>query len=234
MDKLKNLREEVFQANLELVERNLVTYTWGNVSQVDREIGIVAIKPSGVDYDSMTPDDIVLLNLECGSNVYDTSLHPSLDTPIHLALYRAFPEIGGITHTHSRCATSFAQAMREVTCFGTTHADYFHGDIPVTRKLSPEEIADEYELNTGKVIIECLKQLDGDALSMSAVLVAQHGPFTWGANATKSVEASVVLEIIAEMAMQTIVLNPDKEAIEQELLDKHYLRKHGKNAYYGQ
>ncbi len=234
MEKFDKLREEVYRANLELVERKLITYTWGNVSQIDRETGIVAIKPSGVDYETMTPDDIVLLNMNCGSKVYEESLNPSSDAATHLAIYRAFPEIGGITHTHSQCATSFAQAMRPVTCFGTTHADYFFGDVPVTRKLSLQEIKDDYELNTGKVIVEAIKQFGDDALSMPAVLVAQHGPFTWGANAAKSVEASVVLEVVAEMALRTIALNPSKKAIEKELLDKHYLRKHGDDAYYGQ
>ncbi len=234
MDKFQILKEEVYKANLELVERKLVTYTWGNVSQIDRDNGIVAIKPSGVDYDSMTPDDIVLLNLEDGSKADDSTLKPSSDTPTHLALYRAFPEIGGITHTHSGFATSFAQAIKPVNCFGTTHADYFYGDIPVTRKLTPEEIASDYELNTGRVIIETLKEQSGGILSMPAVLVAQHGPFTWGASAAKSVEASVVLEVVAEMALRTIFINHEKESIEQELLDKHYLRKHGASAYYGQ
>ena len=210
MDKFQILKEEVYKANLELVERKLVTYTWGNVSQIDRDNGIVAIKPSGVDYDSMTPDDIVLLNLEDGSKADDSTLKPSSDTPTHLALYRAFPEIGGITHTHSGFATSFAQAIKPVNCFGTTHADYFYGDIPVTRKLTPEEIASDYELNTGRVIIETLKEQSGGILSMPAVLVAQHGPFTWGASAAKSVEASVVLEVVAEMALRTIFINHEK------------------------
>ena len=234
MDKYQRLKEEVYRANLELVERKLVTYTWGNVSQIDRAGGIVAIKPSGVDYDTMTPDDIVLLNLEDGSKADDSQLKPSSDTPTHLALYKAFPEIGGITHTHSGFATSFAQAITPVSCFGTTHADYFYGDIPVTRKLTPEEIADNYELNTGLVIIETLKDRKGGIMSMPAVLVAQHGPFTWGPSGAKSVEASVVLEVVAEMALNTRMINPAKGSIEQELLDKHYLRKHGANAYYGQ
>ena len=194
----------------------------------------MAIKPSGVDYDAMTPDDIVLLKLEDGSKADNSPLNPSSDTPTHLALYKAFPEIGGVTHTHSRFATSFAQAVVPVKCFGTTHADYFYGDIPVTRKLTPEEIAEEYELNTGNVIIETLQGQKCDILSMPAVLVAQHGPFTWGANAAKSVEASVVLEVVAEMALRTIFLNTEKKSIEHELLDKHFLRKHGANAYYGQ
>lgn len=225
------LRESVCAANLELVARGLVVYTWGNVSGIDRATGVVAIKPSGVEYDELTPDKIVLLNLADGT-VLEGDLRPSSDTPTHLELYRAFPELGGVAHTHSMHATIFAQACRPLPCFGTTHADHFHGTIPVTRALKPAEIAAEYERNTGTVIIEAFA--GRNAASIPAVLVAHHGPFTWGKNAAQAVENSVVLETIAQMALGSLQLAPALSSVNSVLLDKHYLRKHGTGAYYGQ
>ncbi len=228
---LNELKYEVWQANLELVERKLVLYTWGNVSAVDREKGLVVIKPSGVDYATMKPDQMVVLSLEDGS-VVEGSLRPSSDAPTHLALYRAFMGIGGITHTHSTWATMWAQAGRGVPCYGTTHADNFYGEVPCTRPMTPQEIADHYEANTGSVIIERFQGID--PTTIPAVLVFQHGPFTWGKNAAKSVESSAVLEQVAQMAYATELTNPNVKPIQKELLDKHFLRKHGANAYYGQ
>lgn len=228
---LNELKYEVWQANLELVERKLVLYTWGNVSAVDREKGLVVIKPSGVDYATMKPEQMVVLSLEDGS-VVEGSLRPSSDAPTHLALYRAFPGIGGITHTHSTWATMWAQAGRGVPCYGTTHADNFYGEVPCTRPMTPEEIAEDYEANTGSVIIERFQGID--PTTIPAVLVFQHGPFTWGKNAAKSVESSAVLEQVAQMAYATELANPNVKPIQKELLDKHFLRKHGANAYYGQ
>ena len=228
---LNELKYEVWQANLELVERKLVLYTWGNVSAVDREKGLVVIKPSGVDYATMKPDQMVVLSLEDGS-VVEGSLRPSSDAPTLLALYRAFMGIGGITHTHSTWATMWAQAGRGVPCYGTTHADTFYGEVPCTRPMTPQEIADDYEANTGSVIIERFKGID--PTTIPAVLVFQHGPFTWGKNAAKSVESSAVLEQVAQMAYATELTNPNVKPIQKELLDKHFLRKHGANAYYGQ
>ena len=228
---LDELKYEVWQANLELVERKLVLYTWGNVSAVDREKGLVVIKPSGVDYATMKPEQMVVLSLEDGS-VVEGSLRPSSDAPTHLALYRAFTGIGGITHTHSTWATMWAQAGRGVPCYGTTHADNFYGEVPCTRPMTPEEIKDDYEANTGSVIIERFQGID--PTTIPAVLVFQHGPFTWGKNAAKSVESSAVLEQVAQMAYATELANPNVKPIQKELLDKHFLRKHGANAYYGQ
>ena len=230
---LENLKKHVCEANHELVNQGLVTYTWGNVSGIDREKGIVAIKPSGISYNELTPADIVLVHLNDGT-VITGDLKPSSDTPTHLELYRALPKIGGIAHTHSSYATSFAQAMKEIPCLGTTHADFFYGTIPVTRKMVKKEISEDYEENTGKTITELWQGKEGLVLEIPAVLVAQHGPFTWGADAKKSVEAAVVLEEVAKMALATSSINPNKYSIEQDLLDKHYLRKHGKTAYYGQ
>lgn len=226
----ENLKIDVCEANLELKRNNLIIYSWGNVSGIDRDKGIVAIKPSGVSYDTLCPDDIVLLDLE--GTVVEGKLRPSSDTPTHLELYRNFPNIGGVCHTHSLHATIWAQACQPIPCFGTTHADYYYGSIPVTGLMTDDQIATEYELNTGKVIVETFSTLDPD--QMPAVLVANHGPFTWGPTPTKSVESAVVLEQVAEMALKTSILNPELPAISQTLLDKHYLRKHGKNAYYGQ
>lgn len=227
---LENLKIEVCEANLELQRSQLVIYSWGNVSGIDRNEGIVAIKPSGVDYDTLTPDDIVLVDLK--NKVIEGNLRPSSDTPTHLELYRNFKNIGGICHAHSKNATIWAQACQSLPCMGTTHADYYYGSIPVTRSMKTEEITSNYELNTGKVIVETFTDMDPD--QMPAVLVANHGPFTWGSNPAKAVESSVVLEYAAEMALKTVMLKQEMNPISKTLLDKHYLRKHGKDAYYGQ
>lgn len=225
------LKKEVYEANMLLPKYRLVTFTWGNVSAVDRELGLVVIKPSGVEYDSMKTEDMVVVDLESGK-VVDGKLKPSSDTPTHLELYRRFPNIGGVTHTHSRWATVFAQAKESVPAFGTTHADYFYGRIPCTRLMTKAEIEGEYELETGKVIAETFEDKDPD--SIPAVLVASHGPFTWGISADNAVHNSVVLEELAFMAWHNLMKNPELSSMQQELLDKHYLRKHGANAYYGQ
>ncbi|MBR6531670.1 MAG: L-ribulose-5-phosphate 4-epimerase [Clostridia bacterium] len=228
---LENLKEAVCKANLELPKHGLITFTWGNVSGVDRESGLMVIKPSGVEYDGMTADDMVVVSLETGEKV-EGKWKPSSDTATHVALYNAFPEIGGIVHTHSRWATSFAQAGRDIPSYGTTHGDYFYGDIPCTRKMTPEEIAGEYEKETGNVIIETFRNINEN--DIPAVLVNSHGPFAWGTDPMNAVHNAVVLEELAFMALHTEMLNPDVSKMQQELLDKHYLRKHGKNAYYGQ
>ncbi len=227
---LEELKKAVLEANLELSERQLVIYSWGNVSGIDRSKGIVAIKPSGVPYEELTIDKIVLVDLD--GNVVEGDLNPSSDTPTHLELYRSFEAIGGICHTHSPNATMWAQACKAIPCFGTTHADYFYGDVPVTEVMTKEQIQNDYELNTGKIIVERFAGMD--PMQMPAVLVANHGPFTWGNDPAKAVEATVVLEHIAATALGTITINPDKGAVSDALLGKHYLRKHGKNAYYGQ
>lgn len=224
------LKESVCKANIELQTQKLVIFTWGNVSGIDRSAGVVAIKPSGVSYDKLAPDDIVLLDLD--GNILEGSLNPSSDTPTHLELYRNFKALGGICHTHSSNATIWAQACRGIPCFGTTHADHFYGEIPVTDLMTPEEIEGDYELNTGKVIVSRFEGID--PMEMPAVLVANHGPFTWGAAPEKAVENAAVLEQVAVMALGTITLNSNMKDISRVLLDKHYLRKHGKNAYYGQ
>jgi L-ribulose-5-phosphate 4-epimerase len=226
----EELKKGVCDANLELPRQKLVFCSWGNVSGIDRSKGIVAIKPSGVDYDELTPDKIVLLDLD--GNAVEGTLNPSSDTPTHLELYRNFETIGGICHTHSLNATMWAQACRGIPCFGTTHADYFYGMVPVTDVMTQEQIESDYELNTGKVIIRRFS--DMDPMQMPAVLVANHGPFTWGESPAAAVEATFVLEQIAAMALGTITIHPDQSPIDDALLDKHYLRKHGKNAYYGQ
>lgn len=228
---LDELKEIVCKANLELPKHGLITFTWGNVSGVDREKGLMVIKPSGVDYDGMTADDMVVVSLKTGEKV-EGKWKPSSDTATHVALYNAFPKIGGIVHTHSRWATSFAQAGRSIPSYGTTHGDYFYGDIPCTRKMTPDEIAGEYEKETGNVIIETFKDIDEN--DIPAVLVNSHGPFAWGTDPMNAVHNAVVLEELAFMALHTEKLNPDVVRMQQELLDKHYLRKHGKNAYYGQ
>jgi len=228
---LKELKKQVLEANLQLPKHGLITFTWGNVSGIDREKGLVVIKPSGVEYDGMTAEHMVVMELSSGK-VVDGDLSPSSDTPTHLALYRAFPNIGGVVHTHSRWATIFSQAGKGIPALGTTHADYFYGEIPCTRKITPEEIAGEYEAETGKMIIERFKGIDPDTIP--AVLVHTHGPFTWGKDAHEAVHNAVVLEEIAFMAWHDIMMNDEIKPMQQELLDKHYLRKHGKNAYYGQ
>lgn len=228
---LEKLKQEVLEANLMLPKYGLVTFTWGNVSAVDRESGTLVIKPSGVEYDTMTADDMVVVDLETGKTV-EGKYKPSSDTPTHLELYRAFDNIGGIVHTHSRWATSFAQAGCGVMPLGTTQADYFYGEIPCTRAMTPEEISGEYEKETGTVIIEAFKGID--PMTIPAVLVKSHGPFTWGKNAAEAVHNAVVLEEAAFMNFHSIMLNPGIKPMQQELMDKHYLRKHGANAYYGQ
>ena len=228
---LEQLRQEVCNANLALPKHGLVTFTWGNVSAIDRESGMVVIKPSGVEYDNMTAEDMVVLDLATGK-VVEGKWKPSSDTPTHLELYRAFENIGGIVHTHSRWATSFAQAGVGIAPLGTTHGDYFYGEIPCTRAMTPEEIGGEYEKETGSVIIETFKGTD--PMSIPAVLVKSHGPFAWGKDADEAVHNAVVLEEVCNMNFHAMMINPDAKRIQQELLDKHYLRKHGKNAYYGQ
>ncbi len=226
---LEKLKEEVFRANLDLVSHGLVIMTWGNVSGIDRESGLIVIKPSGVSYERMTAADMVVTDLE--GNVMEGTLKPSTDAPTHRALYKAFPQAGGIVHTHSTHATAWAQACRPIPCLGTTHADHFYGAVPVTRKLTEEETANDYEYNTGIVIAESLK--GSDPMSMPAVLVASHGPFTWGTTPADAVHNAVVLEEVARMAAISVTL-ADPAEIDRYLLDRHYLRKHGKNAYYGQ
>ncbi len=228
---LEELKQQVLEANLLLPKYNLVTFTWGNVSAVDRKENLLIIKPSGVSYDTMTVDDMVVVSLADGKTV-EGNRKPSSDTPTHIALYRAFKDIGGITHTHSRWAASFAQAGKGIIPLGTTHGDYFYGEIPCTRAMTEKEIKGNYEEETGEVIIEAFQNID--PLSVPAVLVKSHGPFTWGRDAAESVHNAVVLEETAFMAYHSMQLNPQITPMQQELLDKHYLRKHGKNAYYGQ
>lgn len=228
---LENLKQEVLKANLLLPKYNLVTFTWGNVSAVDRESGMVVIKPSGVEYEGMTADDMVVVELATGK-VAEGRYKPSSDTPTHLELYRAFEGLGGIVHTHSRWATSFAQAGVGIMPMGTTQGDYFYGEIPCTRAMSPAEIGGEYEKETGTVIIEAFE--GKNPLDIPAVLVKNHGPFAWGKDAMEAVHNAVVLEEIAFMNYHAMSINPQAGRMPQELLDKHYLRKHGANAYYGQ
>ena len=229
----ETLRERVCAANKEINRVRLAILTFGNASEVDREAGVFAIKPSGVDYDAMTPDDIPIISIETGETVEGT-LNPSSDTPTHWHLYRAFPEIGGIVHTHSPFATAWAQAQREIPCLGTTHADAFYGAVPCTRPLRQDEVEIDYELNTGKVIEEHFGSSGLDPAQTPGVLVSSHAPFTWGKDAMAAVINGQVLEEIARMAAATRTINPDIPPVDQYLLDKHYLRKHGTNAYYGQ
>jgi L-ribulose-5-phosphate 4-epimerase len=227
---LKTLREEVLEANLELVRRGLVLYTFGNVSGIDRDEGLVAIKPSGVAYEKLEPAQIVLSDLE--GKIVDGKLRPSSDLPTHLELYKHFLNIGGVAHTHSEFATAWAQAETAIPCFGTTHADYFHGSVPVTERLTSTEIAADYELETGRAIRRTFAKLDPD--SVPAVLVAGHAPFCWGARAADAAHNAVILESVARMAYHTLLINAGSQPLARELHDKHFLRKHGANAYYGQ
>ncbi|HNS19804.1 MAG TPA: L-ribulose-5-phosphate 4-epimerase [Sedimentisphaerales bacterium] len=226
----EKLKQRVYETNLDLQRHGLVVLTWGNVSAIDRAAGIVAIKPSGVRYEDMRPEDIVLVDLD--GRVVEGKLKPSSDTPTHVELYKSFEKVGGICHTHSMYATMWAQARCAIPCFGTTHADGFYGPVPVTDPMTDEEVAGPYEENTGKVIIR--RFAGADPMQIPAVLVANHGPFTWGATPEKAVENAVVLEQVAKMAFGTILVNPQQQPISQALLDRHYLRKHGKGAYYGQ
>ncbi len=227
---LQQLRAEVLEANLELVRRGLVVYTFGNASGISWEHGLLAIKPSGVPYDKMTADDMVIADLQ--GNVVEGKLRPSSDLPTHAALYRAYPSIGGVVHTHSRHATAWAQAVREIPCLGTTHADYFHGPVPVTEPMSAAEIEGEYEANTGTAIIRRMEGLD--PLGCPACLVAGHGPFCWGKSVTDAVHTAVIVEELAAMAWMTMAINPHAQSISQALRDKHHFRKHGPTASYGQ
>jgi L-ribulose-5-phosphate 4-epimerase len=227
------LRERVCEAHRELVRTGLVVLTFGNASAIDRDAGLVAIKPSGVPYDALDPDAIVLVDLDTGEPV-DDAYRPSSDTPTHLVLYRRFATVGGVVHTHSPHATAWAQACRPIPCLGTTHADHFNGPVPVARPLRPDELADEYELRTGEVIAETVEGLGLDPLELPAVLVASHGPFTWGANVEQALENAVALELVASMAFETVALKAEAERIDDALRQRHYLRKHGASAYYGQ
>ena len=228
---LEELKQQVCQANLMLPQHGLVTFTWGNVSGVDREKGLMVIKPSGVAYEGMSPEDMVVVSLADGQRV-EGKWKPSSDTDTHLALYRAFPALGGVVHTHSRWATTFAQAGRSIPAMGTTQADYFYGDIPCTRKMTPTEIGGSYEWETGRVIIETLQ--GGEPMDVPGVLVHSHGPFAWGSDPMTAVHNAVVREEVAFMDWHAMMLNPEAGRMQQELLDKHYLRKHGENAYNGQ
>ena len=232
MDKISKLKEEVYIANMELNRKDLVVYTFGNASQIDRKLQVVAIKPSGIEYDNLTPEDIVLLDLT--GSIIDSKLNPSSDTKTHLALYRKFPGIGGIVHTHSRYATAFAQAKLSIKCLGTTHADYFYSDIPCTEVIDDKMLFKDYEEETGNLIISKFEKENIDYLSMKACLVACHGPFSWGIDAKEAVFTSVMLEEIANMNYKTQTLNPEIKSIKKTLPDKHYFRKHGSGAYYGQ
>ncbi len=229
---LEKLKEQVYLANMELPKRGLVTYTWGNVSGIDREKGLFVIKPSGVDYDLLKPDDMVVMDLQ--GNKVEGELNPSSDTKTHLVLYNAFPGIGGIVHTHSPYAVAWAQAGEDLPCYGTTHADYFYGSVPCARHLTQEELDEDYERNTGITIVETFRERGIDPKAVPAVLCYSHGPFTWGKDADQAVYHSVVLEECAKMGIFTRVLNPHAAPAPQRMLDKHYLRKHGPNAYYGQ
>jgi L-ribulose-5-phosphate 4-epimerase len=231
-EKLKNLIDEVCRANIDIKKNGLVTLTWGNASAIDRKTGIVAIKPSGVDYAVLTPEKIVLTDIS--GQVIESDLKPSSDLATHLELYRAFDDIGAVIHTHSCYATSYAQAGRALACSGTTHADYFHGTIPVTDEMTSQEIAGEYEANTGKVIVRKIRQLYSSALECPAIFVIGHGPFCWGETIHKAVETAIVLETVCKINLSQLVLNKNNKNISKALMDKHYYRKHGSSAYYGQ
>lgn len=227
---LEELKQQVLEANLALPKYGLVTFTWGNVSGFDKESGLVVIKPSGVPYEDLKTSDLVVLDLD--GNVVEGDLKPSSDTPTHLVLYKKFPGIGGVVHTHSPWATSWAQAGKPIPALGTTQADYFYGEVPVTRRMTEEEIKGAYELETGNVIVETFKDIN--PIEIPSVLVHSHAPFNWGKDANEAVHNAVVLEECAKMALRTYQINPEAPPMDQELLDKHYLRKHGANAYYGQ
>lgn len=229
---LEELKKQVYEANMELPKRGLITYTWGNVSGIDRDQGLFVIKPSGVDYDKLRPEDMVVMDLN--GNKVEGGLKPSSDTPTHLELYKKYPEIGGVVHTHSPQATSFAQAGVDIPLYGTTHADYFYGSIPCTRSLTKEEIDEDYETNTGKVIIETFETRNINPVYTPGVVCKNHGPFTWGKDAKEAVHNAVVLEEVARMAILTRLINPAVQPAPDCIKDKHFFRKHGENAYYGQ
>ena len=230
---LETLKQQVYEANMELPRRGLVTYTWGNVSGIDRASGLMVIKPSGVEYEELTIDKMVVVDLQTGT-IVEGSLNPSSDTKTHLELYKAFPALGGIVHTHSPFAVAWAQAGRDIPCYGTTHADYFYGPVPCARHLTAAELEDDYEKNTGKVIIETFQNRNIDPVAVPAVICHSHGPFTWGKDAAQAVYHAVVLEEVAKMALFTRQIDPAAAPAPQSMQDKHYLRKHGPNAYYGQ
>ena len=230
---LETLKQQVYEANMELPRRGLVTYTWGNVSGIDRASGLMVIKPSGVEYEELTLDKMVVVDLQTGT-IVEGSLNPSSDTKTHLELYKAFPALGGIVHTHSPFAVAWAQAGRDIPCYGTTHADYFYGSVPCARHLTAAELEEDYEKNTGKVIIETFQNRNIDPVAVPAVICHSHGPFTWGKDAAQAVYHAVVLEEVAKMALFTRQIDPAAAPAPQSMQDKHYLRKHGPNAYYGQ
>ena len=229
---LEELRREVYAANIELPQRGLVVYTWGNVSGIDREKGLVVIKPSGVEYEDLSPENLVVVDMDC--SIVEGDMNPSSDTKTHVELYKSFTEIGGIVHTHSPHAVGWAQAGKDIPCYGTTHADYFYGSVPCTRNLTAQEVDEDYELNTGKVIAETFAERKLDPLAVPGVICHSHGPFTWGKNPAKAVYHAVVLEEVAKMAMYTVTVDAQSQTAPQYVQDKHYLRKHGPNAYYGQ
>ena len=229
---LEELKQKVYEANMLLPKYKLITFTWGNVSGIDRESGLFVIKPSGVEYDELKPEDMVVVDLE--GNVVEGKYRPSSDTATHLELYKAFPELGGVVHTHSSYATSWAQAGRSIPCYGTTHADYIYGDVPCVICLTKDEIEDAYETNTGRLIVSDFKEKNRDVVAVPGVLCKNHGVFTWGKDAHDAVHNAVVVEEVAKMAFRTELINPDVKPAPSELMDKHYYRKHGANAYYGQ
>ena len=229
---LEELKQKVYEANMLLPKYKLITFTWGNVSGIDRESGLFVIKPSGVEYDELKPEDMVVVDLE--GNVVEGKYRPSSDTATHLELYKAFPELGGVVHTHSSYATSWAQAGRSIPCYGTTHADYIYGDVPCVRCLTKDEIEDAYETNTGRLLVSDFKEKNRDVVAVPGVLCKNHGVFTWGKDAHDAVHNAVVVEEVAKMAFRTELINPDVKPAPSELMDKHYYRKHGANAYYGQ
>ena len=229
---LETMRKQVYEANMELPRRGLVTYTWGNVSGIDRESGLVVIKPSGVEYDELTPENLVVLDLD--GNRVEGELNPSSDTKTHLELYKAFPTLGGIVHTHSPYAVAWAQAGHDIQCYGTTHADYFYGSVPCARHLTPAELEEDYEKNTGRIIVKTFRSRGLDPVAVPGVICHSHGPFTWGKDPAQAVYHAVVLEEVAKMALLTRQVDADAAPAPQYLLDKHYMRKHGPNAYYGQ